>query len=333
MMETGEQWMPDVLALSVLDKWGIPSTLEYVPLDDIDEKGSLANQAREDAISQDVVDQYAAAMKSGDRFPAGVGHRNGSGKIIIDGGNQRYRAARISELPGMLFHIVPDYDDEQLKAAIPKLLNTVTGCRPSKRECVDAAVRMVRSFAWSTEDAAKHFQVSTTSVNQRIRATEAQDRLVVVKGKRSRLPDTTIAAISSIQSDQVLAATADLVESARLTSDEAKDIAKKIRGARSEKEQMEVVEDSRRQWGVPSRSLKRTPAAASVSTGSAKIRSVFLRALAGLENAIRTKKALAALGITGIDEQKAIASRIRDLSAALLGIVRRPVQDGASSDT
>lgn len=86
--------------------------IDQLAIAEIDVAASLANQARLEPLSEDVVARYGEAMLAGDRFPPVVVRRHPDGQLTLIGGNHRAAAATRAEMPAVAAYIV-DVDDAQ----------------------------------------------------------------------------------------------------------------------------------------------------------------------------------------------------------------------------
>ena len=92
---SSKQWTPDFPAEQLRSNLNVEWAYSTIGIGLIDQKDSLRNQARLGvSIQQDVVEEYATAMRNGAAFPALVGFQRSDGSFILAGGNHRLAAAK-----------------------------------------------------------------------------------------------------------------------------------------------------------------------------------------------------------------------------------------------
>lgn len=158
-----------------LDEHGIAWTFEpELALASIDVAASMANQARLEAVVEEVVDRYAADMERGDQFPAVVVNRRPRAKTgVLIGGNHRTAAAgRVGR------STVPAYVVEVAPAVAQRLAyedNRRHGLPPGEAERILQAIHLVQTGA-SQGEAARVVGLSLGKVQRGIGTVRADAR-------------------------------------------------------------------------------------------------------------------------------------------------------------
>lgn len=313
-----DEWRKCERTEDVLKAYGLDFQLQSVPLATIDTKAGLSNQARDKALEEGTVDQYACAMKSGSVFPAVVTHKIGS-KYVPLGGNHRIAAATKAGRENVMTYIVDLGRDEMLAFIIPNALNLVEGRRLSYQECIEKAISDVTRFGSTPEEAARKFQVSETPVRLGIKSNETQARLAAKIGQ-VKLPKTSLGVLSSIANDNILAAVATLACKARLSGDDIRVIVRDVSEKRTELEQLAFVAETSKKYGCDT-SAANNPTGNNRGTHNSK-HSALKRAITQLEGQINGKRTITQFGITKESEKMQIKERIASLIEQLRRIIR-----------
>lgn len=250
-------------------------TWQFVPelaLEQIDKAKSRANQARVDEpVRADLVDQYAAAMKRGDVFPAVLAHKAGpkARKVTLLGGNHRHEAA---EKVGKVS--LPAYVVECEPATATVLAysdNARHGFPPSTAERVRQAVHLI-AMGWTAENAAAAVGVSAPTVSAAKKAAEGSRRAkeLGVPGFDRIQSQTTQTELARIQSNAVFEAAVRLVDSANVSAADAIKLGKRLKAARSESDQLKIIGDEieERRTAIQQRAGGKAPKAPRTAYGT-----------------------------------------------------------------
>lgn len=212
-----------------------------LPLDEIDEKRSFANQARVDQpIQADLVETYVEAKKNGDVFPAIVVHKDGTRYVNVDG-NHRFAADK-----KLGRDTIPAY---KIKAkaetvrVLMTLLNVIHGRALSEKEKLwhafflidsgtphDKAARVLHlplgrlRTAWSLEQA-----------NRRARDVN------LPKKAWGELPQSIRRRLAQVSTDAAFKDLFDLTSKASLNGDEVGRMVTEVNKMRSEQAQMDFI--------------------------------------------------------------------------------------------
>lgn len=226
-----------------LVKW---TYLESVPLDKIDERTSLRNQARFEPLDEQVVARYTEAMERGDEFPAIVGAATKNGTYILTDGNHRYQAKKRSKAETLDIYVV---------SGTPEVLQLLTfeanarhGMPPSIEERMRHAIYLIDNGASHEAAAAstglqKH-QVTSAWASER--ADRRARSLGVTRGW-SKLTKSQRERLAGISTDAGFIEATKLVVDTRMSTLDTQRLANAMKPLRSDKAQIEAVELMREQ--------------------------------------------------------------------------------------
>jgi hypothetical protein len=218
--------------------------VEDLDLARVDVKASLRNQARFQALDDDVVERYAEDMARGDVFPPIIARRVGrSGLLVVLGGNHRFAAAHKARAP-LAAYLIGCSDEVALRIAYED--NRRHGLPASDEERIAHATHLM-AIGWTLTAAATAVGVSVGKVQRSQQSVAANGRATElgVKGFDA-LPQSTRWRLAAITSDPVFTAAAQLVVDAGLTTTEAFELVTPCNAARSEAAALALVDDARR---------------------------------------------------------------------------------------
>lgn len=226
-----------------LDDHHVTWTFEpALPLASIDVAKSLANQARiDEPLIEDVVDQYTAAYRRGDRFPPLLARRSSkrATKVTLLGGNHRNAAASKAGRKKHPAYIVEC--EPETAIALTYEDNSRHGFPPSRTERLAQAVHLIDS-GWTQEAAAAAVGVASSEVSNARSVITATRRARELKvADFPKLPSTTKTHLSRLQSDPVFAAASQLAVDGRLTAPETKELCDRVKRAGSDEKALAVI--------------------------------------------------------------------------------------------
>lgn len=220
-----------------LVKWDY---VETVPLNKIDEKQSLRNQARFEPLQQDLVARYVEAMERGDEFPALMAARTRSDTLVLLDGNHRYQAKKLSKADAVDVYVV---------TATPEVLQVLTfesnsrhGMPPSIQERQRHAIYLIDNGA-SHEAAAASTGLLMSQARSAWNSERAERRarqLGVTRGWNRLLKDQR-ERLAAISSDAGFQEAAKLVIDSKLSQAETRRLTQSMKTLRSDKAQVEQV--------------------------------------------------------------------------------------------
>ncbi len=228
-----------------IEEWLTGYSVEFcfeseLDLGRVNVQASRANQARLEAVDEEVVARYAEDMARGDQFPPIVVHRaSRKRKATILGGNHRHAAALKAGLSTLPAYVVSAEPEMVLRLTYED--NRRHGLPPSDEERIAQAVHLMDT-GYSQEEAARVVGVTAGKVS-RARAVVAADRRAEDLGVDGFgvLPRSSRSRLASVRSDPVFVEASKLVLAARLDTQQAYDLVTRINDARSDKAALGVV--------------------------------------------------------------------------------------------
>lgn len=317
-----QQWTNDQYAEIKLKEFGAQYTVKDIPLSSVNWKESSKNHARADKpITEDLVEDYALAMESGDTFPMIVVMLiPGTKEYIVLSGNHRFKATELIGSKTIKAYVASS-DDASALDVLPRIFNRGHGLRQSKDEAIKNAIWTINAHNMTIQRAAELFGLRPDAIARQVRIEHTRAVLEAGGVKAHRINNTSINRLSAISLDNVMIAAGRIVADAGLSVDQTEDIVKDIRKVenRSEAHQMGVVAE----W--EKRFLTKSIAKASVEEAVQEVatrrtrtlRVRFVTALTTLERLVAGKKRLIQLGIEDKDDKTTIQSRLHDLSKKL----------------
>lgn len=319
---TQQQWTNDAYAESKLDEFGAKYTVKDIPLTSVNWKESSKNHARADKpITEDLVEDYALAMESGDIFPMIVVMLiPGSKEYIVLSGNHRFKAAELRGEKTIKAYVATS-DDPSALDVLPRIFNRGHGLRQSKDEAVRNAIWTINAHAMTIQRAAELFGIRPDAIAKQIRIEHTRATLESGGVKAHKISSTAIHRLSAIRIDNVMIAVGRIVADAGLSSEQAGDIVMDIRKVenKSEPQQMALVAEWENRFLT--KRLSQTSVESAVDEVSIKrtrtIRVKFVTALTTMERLVAGKKRMSQFGIENKDDKRTIQSRLNDLSKKL----------------
>lgn len=236
---------------STLERQGVEfEYYENLPLDDIDEPASEANQVRlEEVIYQDLVDQYADSYRDLCEMPPLVVHRSPTRKTkyVIDDGNHRFKAMKRINKTHSSVYILHTDDLMIIERIRGSFNNQVNGARLSLEETIIHAANWALKWNVPYELVVKYFpgvKASTLANYVRVQKARAQLHKLNVKVKPT-MTDAHIMAVAPLANidDNLFARTVTAVGNIGSTVSDIQDLVRQIKKAPSIAEKNEVVDD------------------------------------------------------------------------------------------
>ncbi len=212
-----------------------------ITLDRIKHKESRLNQARSEALDQEVVDRYVVAVRAGEKFPPIVVYKSGSGFMIIDG-NHRDEAHLKAGAESITAYEVADDTPSALIELLTIEANTKHGQPTPTAWRVKQALQLLATGEHDTETVMGALGVTLHQVTTAKRLAKADDR-----ARRAgvynweTIAATSRALLAGLTSDPVFAAAAETVIDTSMPGDEVKTFLKQVRAANSEADALRVV--------------------------------------------------------------------------------------------
>jgi hypothetical protein len=193
-------WTKDLKAESDLARMAVVFSVQDIPLSAIDFAESQVNGARlGDPIVRHLVDDYKQGMENGDSFPMPVTvAAKGKGRFVVLSGIQRTTAIKEMVESGDVAKTITipcyviDTADKLLHEIIARSGNVAHGGRSDRAERLAHAIYCVRSLGLTTEQAARVFMVSRTTITGHIRADKERETLSDAGIDAASIPDSSL---------------------------------------------------------------------------------------------------------------------------------------------
>jgi hypothetical protein len=229
-------------------KWQL---IAEMPLEEIDAKASLGNQARFDApLHEETVEEYAANMKAGDVFPAIVGARVGNRKRALANGNHRYAAAQRVDRKTFPYYEVLGVTRQQQFTMLTFRFNREHGLPLTEKEKVQHAIWFMDAAEMSLTDAARAVGIKPDKLalaRKRIegdrRARMAEVNMGIWEGIRGTRRDALLGIPE--QMGEAFGDSVVLTHAAALDQPEIKELVAALRRTRTRKGQQDVISSFR----------------------------------------------------------------------------------------
>jgi hypothetical protein len=217
-----------------------PKTM--IPIEMIDEKSSLDNQAREVPIVPDAVDRYATSLRRGDYLPPIVVRPVGGKVSIVDGNNRHAAHKRTGSkfVPG--FVIAADTSSEVIR------LLTVAANRENA-ESVPIRWRKVQAvdllgLGYSQEQACEAAGITKNQLSDYLALDrgKARAKQFRVPGFETVLSETAQIAIGRIPGDPIFDKAARAAVEYELDADTAKRVLRDVKALPSEGDQLTYLD-------------------------------------------------------------------------------------------
>jgi hypothetical protein len=210
-----------------------------MPLEAIDIKAGLRNQARTDQLDEKTTDSYCIAMLNGASFPAIIVYPHGLRFVPIDG-NHRIEAARRAKHSTLDAYVVRTLDSAVI-ARLTRTANTVEGRRATPEELLGHATFAVENWGWSIHDAAKQWGLAESKLGTHIRSRAARCRAIRHGIDASAVVDTRMDRINSIKNDRPFSEALRLNMSYQVPMLDLEDKVTQLNRLRSESEQLSFI--------------------------------------------------------------------------------------------
>lgn len=227
----------------LLDEYHVDWTFnEALPLADIDEKRSYANQARVDQpIQADLVETYVEAKKNGDVFPAIVVHRDGTKLVNVDG-NHRFASDKKLGRDDIPAYVIKA--KAETVRILMTLLNAIHGRALTEQEKLWHAFFLIDSGTEQTK-AAQVLRLPLTRLRSAWSLELANRRAREVNLNRKlwgELPQSNRVRLAQLSTDAAFKALFDLTVKAQLKGDEVSRMTSALNRLRSEQEQLDFIQ-------------------------------------------------------------------------------------------
>lgn len=301
------EWETDENAMRTIRRTGLTWSPKTVSVTEIDVKTSRHNHARKQAIIEANVDDYADSMSQGDVFPKIVLARiDGSGKLLVAGGNHRLAAAikiGVTEIDAMVVEC-----EQAMFSLLCPALNLYVGQREDRSVRVLQAADAVARLGISHKQAAKEYRVPVSSVSIAV----GESRVIVSAAKlgikADALPTSYLRVITPVESDAALLPLAIELAKTKLNCEEVRVVISEARKLPTEADRVAMLKEK-------IQDAKRITLSGRIPTQPT--RSKVMRCVTTLENTITTGMTLSNLQVTP-KEAAEIAYKLKEMASSLL---------------
>lgn len=189
-----------------------------VPLDSFDFRASKANQARDEALVDEAVENYSQAIKSGDILPAVVTYRRGGRYVLIDGVN-RLEAARKEGVDSVFVYEVLGCSSETIQF-LTATANSSNGYAVDRAWKLQQSIQLM-AIGWPIEKVSKglHLPVNSILRHQKMRDGDARARTLRIQGWGD-LSNKHREILSRLRLDSTLSRVAEVVSAANVSANQ-----------------------------------------------------------------------------------------------------------------
>lgn len=227
-------------APQILASRGIEWELGTIEIENIDLVRSLSWNAREDGtgLNDYWVETYAQAFRNHEEFPPIICMRSSatSEKFLVLSGHHRVAAAQKAKVASLPAYMVEPLSDSN-RLYVTTEANRKVGYGLSEAQRIESALRFVRQGE-SASAAARIVGLPPKIMIEKVAQMRADDRVQKLSSSWSRMSPETRKRLDSIQSDELLKKTADLVTAASLGRGEVNKLVRDIN-----KGQTDVIRD------------------------------------------------------------------------------------------
>jgi hypothetical protein len=312
-----EQWIPDPVSETVLQKLGIGWRVETVRLDDIDWATTKRNCGRlGNPIDQDLIEDYGEAMKKGDSFPMPIVVENDKGDFIVLSGLHRTTGASGIGRKEMLAYVADITLPYQFRL-VSIMSNRRQGKRVGPEEGINYALDLVLNHNLTVKNVVDLLGVRATSLNAKLRAKNLRDIAISAGSKLAYQANdsTSLAYVKYEASPRVLAEAMDHSIRHRLTQDECQSLSKEIAKEKNEAAQIQFIR---------AESLFQDKTRNNNGVVVLPIRAKLMKTLHTLKVLLRGKQSLEDCQIVGgSDDAKTVRRELREINSSMEQILKR----------
>jgi hypothetical protein len=216
-----------------------------LPLDRIDDRRSLRNQARFQSLDERLVVTYSEAMAGNAQFPPIVVVDDGSSGVLVIDGNHRIASARLAGKTSLPAYVLRDVTERQIHV-LTFDANTKHGMPTSAEERKAHAIYLVDTAGVGQKDAALMLNIPLRELAYELNIQRANKRLASFGLERwEELPRSARARLDNVSNDKVLRSLADLAIKAKLGPTPISDLVTEINKQTTEDAGLAVVDAAR----------------------------------------------------------------------------------------
>lgn len=220
-----------------------------VKFERIDIRKSHNNQARDEPLDKDIVEQYREQKQKGTDFDAPVLHEpSKTAKFITIDGNHRIEADIKLLREETDAYIVEETDQMAIDRLTWTFNNRVNGKRLSYAETIRHAASFARKYNLSAKRVAEEFMVSYSTLTKHLGGEKVRDVLFkndIPPKTINRMSDSNISRLAALLplGEDIVAATAELVSDYGLSEHDVLTLTKEIRESPTYESRKKVIED------------------------------------------------------------------------------------------
>ncbi len=234
---------------SVLDKQGLTwRYVENIPIEDIDEKKGLRNQARLDIpLDEEYAKTFIPLYKENPCIVTALVLTRPSAKarwIPVDG-NHRLKGAKEAKCIHVDAYVFETTDQLIADRVTWSFNNQVNGKRLSNEECKQHAITFVRKYGAAVKEAAEQWGIVYATLKGLLIVEKVKDILNEARIDHRHVSGQALDAISPLLNlgEDVLCQAAKVVASNGLGSKQAQEITSKVKAARTHEAKLQVIKD------------------------------------------------------------------------------------------
>lgn len=233
-----------------------------IPVENFDERASRNNQARPTPIVPEKVDQYAMAMRRGDKFPPLVAYRTSekSTTFILISGNNRLAAAKKAGIRQFQTYVLASDTPDELILLLTVEANATHGHEVSTEWRVKQAMNLMAA-GWKQDESCAAAQISPNALQTYRKANEADERARRLKITNfSQIGVRHKTSLQMLKLDVVFMQAAMVVIQNEMNLADVQAMVRELKALPSEKEQVahvQMVADERRKLTEQQKLLRR----------------------------------------------------------------------------
>lgn len=233
-----------------------------IPVENFDERASRNNQARPTPIVPEKVDQYAMAMRRGEKFPPLIAYRKGenSTTFILISGNNRLASAKKAGIPSMPTYVLASDTKDELILLLTVEANARHGAEIPLEWRVKQAVNLMAA-GWKQDESCAAAQISPTALHTYKKALEADERADRMKITNfSQIGPRHKTSLQGLKLDNVFMQAAIVAVTNEMSLSDVQQMVRELKALPSEAEQVahiHMVSDERRKISEQQKLLKR----------------------------------------------------------------------------
>jgi ParB-like chromosome segregation protein Spo0J len=314
------EWVEDFKARDVLDSLALKYTKRTVALKEVNWRATDKNAGRlgfmGKPFSEENVEDYAEAMRRGERFPSPIMAETRDG-LVVSAGVHRCKAALRAGMTEVLSYVFTTDLPHYLRL-VAVLTNRKEGVRVSRTESLEYALDLCSNSGMDPKNVATMLGVSFGTLEMKLRVQDLRKQMAEA-GHKTNLPESMLRVLYRLRNNTiVMMATARLAEDLHLAESAVIDLCKRVQEAKSESAQLKLIEEERHNL--------ENIATAPTQTGDVQriafpVRTNFLKALNQLKRVVEGKKTTSELQISA-EEAESVKSLYFEVRKALNSIFK-----------